>query len=291
MSGTTGQCKACSHAEGRAINEALVRGVPTVDVARQFKLKLGVIARHKRYHVPRVLALDKAGRDNVEAASLRKMLVEIGEDFQKLFKQFMDAKDFRAALIAKEKLLNWWQVAAKMLGIDQPPEGQREPQSPESLAQAVRDIYGLGPQDMPVLDTDQRALPPALPPAPVVAKEPEVRSENPTPEPKAAPEPEPKPDGDWEIKHEPDIAERVRRAVPVSEYAKRLDQIHAHGQRAEPGELSPRNLGEQVDLSAAEQKAPPPRVLGSELGCPACTWHGPGGGYREHWKATHDKPN
>jgi hypothetical protein len=61
---------------------------------------------------------------------------------------------------------------------------------------------------------------------------PEVGSENPTPE--------AKPDEDWEIKSEPDIAEKVRRAVPVSDYAKRLEQIHAQeGRRAEVGELSP----------------------------------------------------
>jgi hypothetical protein len=228
MSGIgTGACKACSHDEGRAINEALVRGATTTDVARRFKLKPAIIARHKRYHVPRVLALDKAGKDNVDAASLRKMLVEIGEDFQKLFQQFMDAKDFRAALVAKEKLLNWWQVAAKMLGIDQPPEAHREPQSGETLAQGVRDLYGLGPEEVPALDTTRRALPPA----PVVETAPEVGSENPAPE--------AKPDGDWEIKNEPDIAEKVRRAVPVADFAKQLEQIHKQGRRAEVGELSP----------------------------------------------------
>ena len=65
----------------------------------------------------------------------------------------------------------------------------------------------------------------------------------------------------------------------------------AAGGYAEPGQLSPRNLGEEPDLSAAEFKAPQPRVLGAELGCPGCEWHGAGASYAAHWKTAHAKPN
>jgi hypothetical protein len=182
------------------------------------------------------------------------MLVQIGADFQKLFEEFMKAKDHRAALIAREKMLGWWSVAAKSLGIDQPPEGQREPQSPEGIAQAARDIFGI--LEMPGLGEDaQRALP-----APEDEQAPEAQAapETPTqaaPEP-ATPAPTPAPAQSMADRYRQtsaeivahrerglalNVEEKIRRATPVKNlYQEQLDRIHAQGRRAEVGELSPK---------------------------------------------------
>lgn len=283
-------CPLCKHASISEINQKMVAGVDAAAIAREFKVPHRAAMNHKRYHLPRLLQKVHEGAQTVEAAGLRKMLVEIGADFQQLFEQFIEAKDLRAALIAKEKLLNWWSVAARMLGIDQPPEGHHE--KPIDIAQAARDLFGLG--ELPALDVEEQRALPAAPAdaAPVPNKAPEVPNENPAPtapEPKSGPEPDA---GHWEVGNDPNIEERIRRAPPVKNlYQEALDRIHAQGRRAEVGELSPANLGESSDASAAESKAPLGQcVVIGRLGCPNCQWKGPASAYAEHRATEHGKP-
>jgi hypothetical protein len=224
----------------------MIAGVDAAQIARDYHLPHRAALNHRRYHLPRLLQKVHEGAQAVEAGELRKMLVQIGADFQKLFEEFMKAKDHRAALIAREKMLGWWSVAAKSLGIDQPPEGQREPQSPETIAQAARDIFGI--IEMPGLGEDaQRALP-----APEDEQAPEAQA---APEP-ATPAPTPAPAQSMADRYrrtsaeivghrEPglklNVEEKIRRATPVKNlYQEQLDRIHAQGRRAEVGELSPK---------------------------------------------------
>jgi len=275
-------CPLCKHASLNDINRRMVAGTDAAEIAREFKVPHRAAMHHKRYHLPRLLQKAHEGEQSLEAVGLRQMLAQIGADFQSLFEEFMKAKDHRAALIAREKMLAWWVTAARMIGIAEPPAGHQE--KPIDIAQAVRDLYGISEAELPLLDGEPQ---PALPPADATPEGPET--ENETPEPKPAQE-----QGHWEAAHDPNIEEKIRRATPVKNlYRKRLEEIHREGRRAEVGELSPRNIGQEVDLSACEQKAPPARLIGDgQLACPArnCSWSGPGASYAEHWATAHGKP-
>jgi PAS domain-containing protein len=227
----------------------MIAGTDAAEIARTFGVPHRSALHHKRYHLPRLLQKIRAVDEQLEVAALRKMLVDIGVEMRGLYEQFKKSKDFRGALVALDKLLCWWTTAATMIGIAEPPEGHQE--KPIDMAQAARDLFGLTEDDMPTLGEDaQRALP-----APEDATE--KAPETPPSAPQAAPEPAESmaaryrrtqgeiqvktPDGNWQIQHDPNIEERIKRATPVKNlYQEQLDRIHAQGRRAEVGELSPK---------------------------------------------------
>lgn len=151
MRGRTGQCAACSHVEAHAINESLVRGVSAREVAHRFKLKPGVIARHKKEHVPKVLALDQEEKAAAAARSLKDIFNSLFERLESVIKQCEAAGDWRAVLVALREQREWVQDAVKM---------QTEEPDPEANARALRELYGLTVDDLP---NDALAERPQLP--------------------------------------------------------------------------------------------------------------------------------
>lgn len=114
MSGRAGQCAACSHADARELNEALVRGVSVRDAARQFRLKPGVVARHEREHIPKVLALDRAEKDRTAARSLKDIFNALFERLEGVIQRCETAGDWRAVIVALREQREWVQDAVKM---------------------------------------------------------------------------------------------------------------------------------------------------------------------------------
>lgn len=250
-------CPLCRHAEINEINRRMIAQVDAATIAREYHVAHRAAMHHRRYHLPRLLQKVREVDQQLEVATLRNMLVEIGTEMRALYEQFKATKDFRGALVALDKLLSWWTTAAEMIGIAEPPEGHQE--KPIDIAQAVRDIFGV--TEMPTLDVqEQKALPPA--PEDAAEKAPETAPETPT---QAAAEPTestaarykktsaslaaPAPDqGHWVVAHDPNLEEKVRLAKPVQDprYVQLLDKAHADGRRLEVGEASPHMRGWDV---------------------------------------------
>jgi len=234
-------CPLCKHSNITEINRRLITGADAAEIARDYGVPHRSAMHHKRYHLPRLLKKVREVDQQLEATALRKILIEIGVEMRGLYEAFKKTKDFRGAIVALDKLLGWWQTAATMEGIAEPPEGHRE--TPIDVRQAARDLYGLGEEDMPSLDGEQRALPPAD----AAPQEPE---ETPAPAPVAAPAVPAQEqyrktsaeiaEGHFEVAHDPDIERKLRAAKPVQdpEYLKLLNRAHADGRRLEVGEAS-----------------------------------------------------
>jgi hypothetical protein len=318
----------CTHKNVQEIDRRLLAGESAAQIAQDNALPHRAVLNHETVHLSAKLRRGAAATRVSEAKDLFEELARRYERFggmelklEKMLdqitlvcRQFERGKDVaRLLAVLREQretireLRETGRAALEVLkllaiarGIDQPPERRGEPQSPEAVAQAARDLFGI--TEMPELGgEEQKALPAAEDAAPAGGKEPE--GEAPAPEPVPAPvvtaqqqyqKTRAEIAGHWEGAHDPQIEEKIRRATPVRNlYQEKLDRIHREGRRAEVGELSPRNLGQQVDLSACEQAAPPANVIGDgQLACPArsCPWSGPGAAYQQHWKMAHKKP-
>jgi hypothetical protein len=229
-------CPLCSHASVNEINRLLIAGTDAATVARQYRVPHRSALHHRRYHLPRLLRKVREVDQQLEATALRKILVDIGQEMRGLYEQFKTTKDFRGAIVALDKLLGWWQTAAAMIGIAEPPEGYHA--QPLDVAQAARELYGL--TEMPTLTVaEQKALPPGREPE-------ETDAGPPVAQPAAGP---PAIETHLRVVHIPDIERKLAAAKPVQDtrYQKLLDQAHAEGRRLEPGEASPHMLGWDVD--------------------------------------------
>jgi hypothetical protein len=221
----------------------MIHGTDARQIARDYRVPWRSALHHRRYHLPRLLQKVREVDQQLEATALRKMLVDIGCEMRGLYEKFKKTQDFRGAIVALDKMLGWWQTAATMVGIAEPPEGYQA--KPIDVAQAARDLYGIQPDELPLIDAPpQRALA-AAPQEPKTTPAPE---QAPLAEPAAArykrtqgeTEKQTTPDGNWQVSHDPDLAERIKRAKPVdSPYQRQLRLAHAEGRRLEVGEGKP----------------------------------------------------
>lgn len=70
-------CTVCRHESRREINRLLVDGRPVRDIAARFQLASSSVDRHRREHIPAIVAKAKEARDAKEGASLFEQLRDI----------------------------------------------------------------------------------------------------------------------------------------------------------------------------------------------------------------------
>jgi hypothetical protein len=273
-------CPVCTHKNVQEIDRRLLAGESAAQIAADNRLRHRAMLHHETEHLSAKLKRGAAATRISEAkdlfeelarryerfggmeAKLETMLGQITAVCRK-FERTKDVVRFIAVLREQRdtirELRETGRAALEVLkllaiarGIAEPPEGYRA--EPIDVAQAARDLYGL--TELPDFEDagGQQALPPApeqaLPP-----KEPETAPATPEQAPLIEPqepaaaryrriqgeiEKQTTPDGNWQISHDPDLAERIKRAKPVdSEYQQQLRRAHAEGRRLEVGEGKP----------------------------------------------------
>lgn len=69
-------CTVCTHAARAAIETALVDGVSFRNIAKQQRVSIGALSRHKAEHLPRVLAAGQAAQEPVRALAKQRGVPE-----------------------------------------------------------------------------------------------------------------------------------------------------------------------------------------------------------------------
>lgn len=114
-------CKVCSHIRRKEIDQALVSGVPTRRVARQFGLDHNTVGRHRSNHLPTLLA---RAQDQLELRHSQDLAMTLNRLYQKGHDLMLRAEaegDTRAALVALRELVNVVEVAARAAGVAEAP--------------------------------------------------------------------------------------------------------------------------------------------------------------------------
>jgi len=98
-------CTVCRHAERGAIDEALVGGTPFRNVAERHSLSVASLFRHRKEHIAAALVKVEAVRQEAEGLSLFGKVKALEVDAHRLKRLAEEDHDYRAALVAVDKLL------------------------------------------------------------------------------------------------------------------------------------------------------------------------------------------
>lgn len=109
------KCKVCGHAEVDTINKQLVDGVPTRNIAKQYRLSDSSVYRHKSNCLPSTLV---KARDVEQVANADALLNQL-QELQKKTLSILDSntgKDDRIALTAIREARSNLELIGRLLG-------------------------------------------------------------------------------------------------------------------------------------------------------------------------------
>jgi hypothetical protein len=112
-------CTICRHAKRHEIDRALVEGVPTLQVADQYKLARSSVRRHQASHLGEKMAKAAKSREVREVVEAVKLVVVAREMLAKLQSLANDAekdKDIRGAVSAIGKIPDFLRILGEIEG-------------------------------------------------------------------------------------------------------------------------------------------------------------------------------
>ena len=138
-------CTVCTHAARRAIDKALAAGGNVREMSALYRVSEDALSRHKRDHLPRVVARAQETEDVTHALDVVQQLKTINGAALTVLKEARDARNGDLALKAIDRIQRQIELQAKLLGeLDERPQVVLV-QSPEWLALRGRIVVALAP--------------------------------------------------------------------------------------------------------------------------------------------------
>jgi hypothetical protein len=109
-------CTICSHAERPAIDQALVSGRSTYELAALYRDSHDALSRHNASHVPAALVKARDAEDVGHAIDIVKQLKDINEVSVAIVHEARQAADPQTALKAIDRIQRQIELQGRLLG-------------------------------------------------------------------------------------------------------------------------------------------------------------------------------
>lgn len=116
------KCQVCVHSDIKAIDKALVDGVPIRHLVQQYGVSRDALYRHKNLHLPKVMVKAKEVKDVAKADSLLEQLKSLQANTLEILNRHK-GKDDRLALSAVREARSNLDLLGRLLGeLDESPK-------------------------------------------------------------------------------------------------------------------------------------------------------------------------
>lgn len=109
-------CTICSHPNKEAINQALIDSVSYRNIAEQFFVSTTALHRHKKDHLPAVLAKAQEVEVIAHGDDLLSKIQQLEEDARRIGKKAESTGDLRAAIMTIRELIRIVDLLARLQG-------------------------------------------------------------------------------------------------------------------------------------------------------------------------------